>query len=160
MTRGLLLAAAVLIGACEDSLGPQVTTWVPDSAAVLAHVSVSGIETATALVIGDSSVWSRRWQEISSHLQTGPRPLPAVDFTTHSVILAAMGSEPNSVYGISIDSVVLHLRGDGPLAVVHVTEVGNCQSDSPGPTSPIHIVAVPLRVSLWRWQRRSFVSSC
>src|ERR1051325_10138042 len=101
-----LVASGLITVACQEPLGVRLgAAWVPDSSATLLRSDFSGIEAPVRMVLGDSSSWSRLWSQLQIDLP--PRTLPAVDFRKETVLLAAIGSERTSGYGVRIDSVVL-----------------------------------------------------
>ena len=83
----------------------------------------SGIHASRRQVIRDAATWQSVWNEIFSDVSPQPA-LPAVDFSTQMVLLAAQGDQATGGFGIFIDGAALTL--DGTL-IVAVT------SASPGP---------------------------
>jgi protease stability complex PrcB-like protein len=83
----------------------------------------SGIHTSRRQVIRDPATWQSVWNEIFSDVSPQPA-LPAVDFSTQMVLLAAQGDQATGGFGIFIDGAALTL--DGTLIVAVTTA-------SPGP---------------------------
>jgi len=113
-----VLAIALSLG-CADASSPPVdrttfgsraSVWLPDSSAAIAHEYYSGFVDATDLVITDSPSWVVTWAQIYARLRPQPS-LPAVDFRTERVVLAALGQRNTGGYDIRIDSVVHFQRG-------------------------------------------------
>lgn len=154
------LAAAV---ACRDSgptppnLGVRVSSWVPDSAAVLAHQYVSGYTTAALDVVSDPDTWASVWDRVHQNLAPQP-PRPGVDFGEDAVVLAAMGQRSTGGFDIRVDSVITFDGG----AKVFVTET------SPGArcftpqmvTQPVHVVRVPRAAGPVVFETQRVVTEC
>jgi len=107
--------------------------------------------------VADASTWSALWVRIYLGLQPQP-PLPAVDFASDRLLVAAMGWRPTGGYSINIDSVVRSQGG----TVVYVTMT------APGPscgttqtvTSPVHVVRLPWPPEPITFQNRNIVTVC
>jgi len=69
----------------------------------------SGIEARRGEVISDPNRWSAVWSEIHQGRSPQP-PLPPADFERELVILAAMGSAPDSCWRIEVKSVTFPSR--------------------------------------------------
>jgi protease stability complex PrcB-like protein len=117
----------------------------------------SGIHAFRRQVIRDSATWQAVWSEIFS--DTSPQPaLPAVDFSTDMVLLAAEGDEATGGFGIFIDGAAVTL--DGTLIVAVTTA-------SPGPgcinpqqvTQPVD-VAVSAKAASVGFAERKGVFHC
>ncbi|HEY5677241.1 MAG TPA: protease complex subunit PrcB family protein [Myxococcales bacterium] len=155
------LALAVLLAACGGSpsstatrldITQNYTPAIPTEAqpASIRHIALqpfaggslthSGIHTAVRQVIRDAATWQSVWSEIFSDVSPQP-PLPAVDFSTDMVVLAAQGDQKTGGFGIFIDGAFTTLDG---AMIVAVT------SASPGPgcfnpqqvTQPVDAAAV------------------
>ena len=97
-----LIAAMILVGslACGDGLTlitddyfENVPISGPNGTEPL-HVSWSEYASRERIVVRDAAHWAAVWPEISSD------PLPVVDFTTSTVIVAAMGAQPTGGFSI------------------------------------------------------------
>jgi hypothetical protein len=100
----------------------------------------SGFQTSTRIVISDPQAWAAAWATMHA-LFSPPPPLPAVDFSSSVLVLAAMGPRATTGYSVTIQEV----RASGGALDVTVIE------RAPGPscvtgqavTSPVHVVEVP-----------------
>jgi hypothetical protein len=103
--------------------------------------SWSGFQAPTRIVIADAQAWADAWSTIHAHL-TVPPALPAVDFSTSVLVLAAMG--PRSTTGHSVVIQEVRVGGGGALGVT-VLERSPGASCVTGQaiTSPVHVVEVP-----------------
>jgi hypothetical protein len=64
----------------------------------------SGLEQPANIVVTSRPEWVTMWQAIWNR-QDPPPPLPEVDFGANVVVVAAMGTRPNSGYAVVVDSV-------------------------------------------------------
>ncbi len=157
------LCAAAAVGACRESttgqpgaeqLGTRLGVWVPDSTAVLANEGVSGLRTATQTVVADTASWRSVWQSIYA-TQVPVPPLPAVDFSSHSVIVYGLGTRYAS---LQLDSVADYQLGSAAY-FTEVTPGSNCVVPAVVLT-PALAVDVPRKLSLQLWSLRSVVHNC
>ncbi len=159
----LALCAAAAVGACREStigqsraeqLGTRLGVWIPDSTAVLANEGVSGLRTATQTVVADTASWRSVWQNIYATQQPVP-PLPAVDFTSHSVIVYGLGARYAS---LQLDSIADYQLG----SAAYLTEVtpGSSCIVSAVVLTPALAVDVPRKLTLQLWSLRSVVREC
>lgn len=142
-----LVAVLVLAGACRGAATPDIPQGAvlldirefPDEVTRQWH---SGVEQRARLVIRDQAAWSDFWRDATGHETPAP-PIPALDFASEMVIVAAMGSRPSGGYAIAIESVQESAAG------LHVSVM----ESSPGPqcmvltviTAPVVAVRVPRR---------------
>lgn len=159
---GLMLA--LVSAAAAACAGDPSGVKVPAEAVALQAEDVISVETAWSgfqdpvrTVITDSGAWAEAWRTLYRH-QTPAPELPQVDFRTHVIVLAAMGTRPSTGYSVRIESVHHH---DG-LLYVSVLE------RSPGPscgvgaaiTAPVHAVQVAREGTTARFSVRSETFSC
>jgi hypothetical protein len=106
--------------------------------------SWSGFQAPTRVVISNAQAWAEAWSTIHAHFAVPPA-LPAVDFSTSVLILAAMG--PRSTMGYSV--VIQEIRVAGGSLDVTVLERSPGASCVTGQavTSPVHVVEVPRRAT-------------
>lgn len=64
----------------------------------------SGINEERLITLRNQREWEGQWYRITSRHGNPPGP-PLVEFTTHMVLLAAMGARPSGGYSVSIDRV-------------------------------------------------------
>lgn len=145
----LLLAP---VAACNLSLA---SSGVPDDAAQITlpaesneklsdalgpYRHYSGYNERERLVIRTAPDWATAWDKVVALVMPKP-PVPAVDFASDMVILAAMGTRPTGGYGIEITSVLGSQTG----LYVRVRETspgGNCGVTA-ALTAPVTAVIVP-----------------
>lgn len=158
-----LLVTALSLG-CLDALsppfdGPALGARVSvDFPVPVAHEYSSGIGDPARLIIADSATWAAIWAQVFAGLQ--PRPgLPAVDFRTQRVLLAALGQRNTGGYDIRIDSVVGFTLG----TVAYVTTTapgGNCATTQ-ALTQPVDLVRLaPPPVAPVAFAQRAVVRDC
>ena len=102
----------------------------------------SGIATRQRLVIRDQATWTTEWSQIVSiYVQQSVPPLPAVDFASNAVVVAAMGSRPTGGYAIEIDDV--RMMGEDASISVNEQSPGNGCGVTAAFTFPLAVVLVP-----------------
>lgn len=79
--------------------------------------------TAGQSVISDAATWATTWSTLWAG-QSQPPALPAIDFSTTTVLLLTDGTKPTGGYSVVVESIA---EASGTLTV-HVTE------STPGPT--------------------------
>lgn len=65
----------------------------------------SGIRDFRTVVVNDAASWAQLWTQHIASQQPAP-PLPAIDFSTKTVVGVFLGSRPNGCYGVQIDEVL------------------------------------------------------
>jgi hypothetical protein len=85
----------------------------------------SGIHASRRQVIRDAVTWQSVWNEIFSDVSPQPA-LPAVDFSTQMVLLAAQGDQATGGFGIFIDGAALTLDGTFIVAVTTASPGPGC----------------------------------
>jgi hypothetical protein len=96
----------------------------------------------TFQVVRDQATWQTLWAKLNAD-DSPPRALPAVDFSTDMVVVAAAGPEPTAGFRVSVDSA--SERAGAVTVEVTIT--------SPGPTcglltiytSPVATARLPTR---------------
>ncbi len=158
-----LLVTAVSLG-CLDASSPPFgapafgTRVAVDSPVPVAHEYYSGLGDPARLVIADSATWAAIWAQVYAALQ--PRPsLPAVDFRTEQVLLAALGQRNTGAYDIRIDSVVRFTLGS--VAYVTTTAPGRNCVTTQALTQPVELVRLaPPPVAPVAFAQRAVVRDC
>lgn len=84
----------------------------------------SGLTTRQRLVIRDAATWANVWRELTSPFQPAP-PVPAVDFASNLVVVAAMGLRNTGGYSITIDDVRT-AAGDVSISVTERSPGSGC----------------------------------
>lgn len=100
----------------------------------------SSYTTAQRLVIRTPEAWAAAWDKIVGNITPKPA-MPAIDFTTDMVILAAMGTRNSGGYAIDVPGV---LESPSTLfARVRSTSPGNTCVVTGALTAPVAAVIVP-----------------
>lgn len=133
----------------EDSLHHLL-----DSPSLRTHRKYSGLHKPAREVVRDSGAWIGMWRRVA-HYPSSP---PAVDFSRHILLVAALGARHSTGYAIRIDSV----------AVVGGHLVAWVCTGAPGPgmggfatmTAPLDIVRVPRTSHRVRFVERGQTAEC
>jgi ABC-type phosphate transport system substrate-binding protein len=119
--------------------------------------SWSGFQAPTRVVISNAQAWADAWATIHA-LYTVPPALPAVDFSTSVLILAAMGPQSSTGYSVAIQEVRVD---DGALAVtVLERSPGASCVTGQAVTSPVHVVEVPRHATTASFTVNSVTYAC
>ncbi len=156
---GVPLLASVMALACWDSPS-EPGSREPIPFQTLHATPFSAIEAKRGEVISDPNRWSAVWSEIHQGRTPQP-PLPPADFERELVILAAMGSAPDSCWRIEVKSVTLASRelevaveeNRAPLDCACLTVIVN----------PVHVVRVPRTAEIrarFQFDRRITAGPC
>ena len=119
----------------------------------LHHSELSGMDSAARLILRNSTSWSRAWTRLSG--RTAP---PQVEFSTHMVLIAAMGTMPSGGFDVTIDSVAT----TGAEYSIFV-RTSKPDEGCPVPaviTQPVDVVRVPRRVLPPRFVEATDVRRC
>jgi len=105
---------------------------------LVAH-QTSGIETRERRVIDSAADWETTWRRIFQDQQPAPS-VPAIDFGSDLVVLAAMGTQSSGGFSITIEGV--YRTADRLFVVVRESSPGeNCLSTA-ALTAPVAAVRV------------------
>jgi hypothetical protein len=100
----------------------------------------SGIETQTGSLILDPASWQAAWESIFANYAPAEKPpLPAINFDSSVVVLAAAGTTPTQLFSFQITEV----RFTGNSLHVRVESVWPNCGGLPVVTAPVHVVRVP-----------------
>ncbi|HYW12183.1 MAG TPA: protease complex subunit PrcB family protein [Longimicrobium sp.] len=107
-------------------------------------------------VVRDPAAWSALWRRMTAG--QSPSSLPAVDFGSEMVLVAAMGQRSSGGYAATIDRV----ESTPSALMVHITH------QSPGPrcgaiaavTAPVDVARIPRSDRPVRWSVREVVRDC
>ena len=164
--RSVIFALTILAGTalgCEsdEPAGPippgasnVATSPLGDSAGQFVSF-YSAFTTRQRIVVRDANTWARLWEGKLSG--AGPSSLPPVDFSTHEVLVAAMGTRPHGGFVIRIERVA-----DTPTqrwVEVHEVTPGNCGTGQ-AVTSPAIAVVVPRSDKPVTFVERQSVHDC
>jgi hypothetical protein len=123
----------------------------------VAEYLYTGLTDKRRLFVDNANEWSALWNEVTSIYQPQP-DVPAIDFGTESVIVAAMGTRSSGGYSIAIESV--H-EAEGQLYVtVRETSPGQNCFTTAALTAPVHAVRVPRRTGAVNFVERTGVQNC
>jgi len=105
-----------------------------------------GPATPTLAAIQSESEWSKLWSHVEPRIaratqQNKPYPLPRIDFTRKTLIVAASGLKPSGGYSISIHSVIEDSIGIS-VNVIEVTPSKDCGVTLTS-IYPIALVTIP-----------------
>jgi PrcB C-terminal len=161
--RLLFLSCSVALSTCAhnaDHAGRSVgsgDTRNPgtrrESLVRLYHSESSGMDSAARLILRDSTSWSRAWTRLSG--RTAP---PQVEFSTHMVLIAAMGTMPSGGFDVTIDSVTT--TGAEYSIFVRTSRPGEGCPVPAVITQPVDVVRVPRRVLPPRFVESRDVRRC
>jgi hypothetical protein len=127
-----MVPALLLLGLLMSHL-TQSQTPVPFT--TVAEGQESNIDDARQAVVNSEQEWKALWK-----IHAADKPLPAIDFSTTSVIAVFLGSRPTGGYRVAVtavdqqgDTIVVSWRETRPPAGLIVTQVL---------TFPYHIVSI------------------
>lgn len=106
LSLGLLVGAGCQAGPTEADWPPLPPNFSQVDYEVIerVHTAYSGLVEQRRQVITTVEEWAAFWEEFEATREPKTE-LPAVDFTTHVVLIAAMGSRGTGGYTISIEAV-------------------------------------------------------
>ena len=153
MSQRLLLTLVACLGCAGDptslkpDLGSRQSSWVPDSAAILATEDITGSGYYGHYVARDSVSFAAIWHQAFGWMN---QPQPRVDFTTSIVILEAT-ADPET--RIRLDSVLTYENGTRAFT-------STCSAWSPQQVEhhPGQLVQIPRNEGMYF--HRSFHPSC
>lgn len=141
----VLIAAAACAGAGAPSEGEEADvspSLGPVETEELFREQHTGFEEARRQVVRDADAWRDVWA--TAHEGRAPvPPVPEVDFSTQSVVLAAMGQRPTGGYEVAIREVAR--TEEGLVVAVRETSPGEGCMVTQALTAPA--VAVRIRVA-------------
>ena len=109
------------------------------------------------LVIRSAADWNSAWDKIVGSVAPKP-PIPAIDFTTHMVLLAAMGTRNSGGYTIEVPAV---FESQSQLyARVLETSPGGMCGVTGALTAPVAAVIVPAFSGQVRFIEETAVRTC
>ena len=155
------LAVMMGLGACSDSTSPPGKPGANIPVVRLRSepypfAFYSGLDKPDRIVIRDPVTWQMVWKRVWLGDSEVP-PLPAVDFSSEMILVAALGARSTGGYGILIDGanevgiggVNVTIRSTSPLNCL-VTEAF---------TQPVDIARLPIRGRV-EFTERSEVHQC
>ncbi len=130
------LALLALVGGCSSQSSEPGT---PITLRRLSSSPFSGYSEPKRLVVRDSATWADVWEQMWKRQSPGP-DLPAIDFGSEMVLVAALGESPSSGYGIVIDSA--HATVDQLNVSVRIVSPGTGCGVLTMVTQPVDVVSV------------------
>ena len=165
MNRLVESSAVVLTLFAAACASPEQSTLPPGSSIPIVRLRAepysfefnSGLNTPARIVVRDASTWQSLWTQIYQGRSPVP-PLPAIDFSSDMLVVAALGSRSSGGYMILIDGA----SGEGSNVIVAVRSI------SPGQgcgvtgalTQPVDIARLPRRDGDVRFLERAEVRKC
>lgn len=156
------LTTGILTTGCSASVNSEIPIGavaldVRELAAPLAQYHYSGYEERQRLVIRDAASMAQFWATLTAGVSPQP-PVPAVDFSTEMVIVAAMGSRPSGGYSIHVDQVY---ERDGRVTAVvrEVSPSASCVVTA-ALTTPVAAVRIPRRPGDVTFAERTSTRRC
>ena len=107
-------------------------------------------------VVRDAAAWSALWARMTA--RQSPSAVPAVDFGSEMVLVAAMGQRPSGGYGVTIERVE-DAGAELVASVVHQRPGAGCGVTA-ALTEPVDAVRVPRAAKPVRWSVREVVRDC
>jgi hypothetical protein len=117
----------------------------------------SGFTAPARLVVRTEAEWREAWARIYEPRMPKP-PLPAVDFTRETVLVAALGERSSGGFGIVVDSV--YDTGSELQAVVRRTSPGAGCVVTGALTQPVDAVRIPATTKSVKFVDRDEVHDC
>ena len=144
----LLVIANPGLTVCQVTQNDQrrevpVTPLAPTISGYRTSITAGSVMDQLRLVVRDRDTWVQVWSRLNTHPKS--LPLPEIDFTREMLVVAAMGSRPNSGYRIVIDKAYLY--ESYPRLEVVIRSIDNTKCPGLGHfdvmTSPVDIVRLP-----------------
>ena len=135
----LALAGVAVVAACARA-GPGAPAGTAQPLETLLAEPYSGLAEARREVVRDEAGWVRLWAEIHAGVTPKP-PLPEVDFTSHMLIVVAIGTRSSGGYGVKVLSATV--RGDELLVSVVETCPARGARVVASLTQPVAVVRLP-----------------
>jgi hypothetical protein len=139
------LAAAMTACGRGDPVAPPADLAISNPPPLYASLQ-SGLGAELRTVIRTQQAWAEFWQQLAQAGAGGPAAPPPVDFTTHMVVVAAMGPRQRAGYSVAITRYE-RSGGQGAVAVLSTVPPVACPS-SPVMTSPAVATSLPISASV------------
>ena len=155
-----LLLGGLSLGACGSSFRPEApreSLEELDSGSVLLHLGYSGFDEPARLVVRDAAQWEALWATAFAR-QTTAHPLPAVDFESDMILVAALGARPSGGYDIAIEGLTPEM--DGAVALVTSTAPGAECYTTAAITEPVVMLRVAAVSGPIRFQEETETHAC
>lgn len=136
---GLALAVVAVLAACARA-GPGGPAGAAQPLETILAETYSGLAEPRRAVVRDEAGWARLWAEIHAGVTPEP-PLPRVDFTSHMLVVVALGTRPSGGYGVKVASATV--RGEQLLVSVVETCPARGARAITSLTQPVEVVRLP-----------------
>ena len=117
----------------------------------------SGFHDSALVVVRDAVEWRSAWTRVHDN-HSEPPPLPAVDFSSEMVIVAALGTKASGGFSIYVDSA--YQRDEGIEVVVRRASPGARCGVTAALTQPVDVARIPASADLVTFRVRSEVQDC
>lgn len=141
----------------EPAKPDEPAAWEPAVHTVVVDQFYSGIGASKRGLIRTQEEWSGFWQDLYGDQEPIPPP-PGIDFDTHMVVVAAMGTRPTEGHGIEIGGVLV--SEDGIQVEVIETTPGEACVVNEAQTAPVTAVTVERRQGAVTFNEREEVRPC
>jgi hypothetical protein len=159
-----LLGAVLAAGACRSTVVSGQPAAIPEPIPVtrfddrIAGFSqTSGFDDATRLVVRDTTAWRSAWVRLNARFFPQP-PLPTIDFSRETVLIAAMGERASGGFEIHLDSILR--RPDAIEVSVRSVVPGDGCMLSATFTQPVDVAKIPASPLPVRFRERNVTASC
>ena len=128
-------------GAEEGTPEPPASLRVPaEDVDTLAQSTASGLMESERRLIQSVEAWEEAWAQVSGLVQPTPA-VPEVNFSTHQVVLVAMGERPSGGHAIGVAAI--EQRQDTLFVSVVETSPGPDCMTTAAMTQPVMAVSMP-----------------
>lgn len=140
---------AALVGCNAPTVGTRVTeipsgavdvSWNDAGAVRVSHAYYSGIRQSVQTVISNDGDWRSIWATYTANQGTPPAA-PAIDFSRHEVIVAALGERTSGGYDITVSRIAT--AGDYLYVELTSTRPGSRCGVTAALTQPVDMVRIP-----------------
>ncbi|MBW3573003.1 MAG: protease complex subunit PrcB family protein [Gemmatimonadetes bacterium] len=165
-TRLMMLVLAALAAGCtelpsidpgfdEGDLGgePVPVTRVHEAF----PAGYSGLAEQAQLVVESRAEWEEVWRRMWQYTDPAPAA-PAIDFSRHTVVVAAMGSRPTGGAGVRVEKAASH--ADHVVVQVVETSAGDGCGTTQAVSAPVDVVAIPRTPQPIRFRIAQTVREC
>jgi hypothetical protein len=155
------LAVMLGLGACSDSASPPGEPGANIPVVRLRSdpypfAFYSGLDKPDRIVIRDPLTWQIVWKDIWRGFSEVP-PVPAIDFSSEMIVVAALGARSTGGYGILIDRANEVANGGISVTIRSISPL-NCLVTEAF-TQPVDIARLPIRGNV-EFTERSEVHQC
>ena len=149
MRRLVPVLLAALIGCSNTPTGIRLNeipagavnvAWNDAGAVRVSHAYYSGIRQSVQTVISNDGDWRAIWATYTANQGTPPAA-PAIDFSRHEVLVAALGERSSGGYDITVSRIAT--AGDYLYVELTSTRPGSRCGVTAALTQPVDMVRIP-----------------